>query len=100
MGEVFLDLFRQHQRNGRVLLPLLSTLDKLLTHGYLDELIGTHHGTFLHDLMFCLTQESYGCSDVKRLLAIIGVSLSLLQPHLEAVPIMRKEVLPFVMTML
>lgn len=100
MGEVFLGLFHQHKRHGRVLLPLLSTLDKLLTHGYLDELIGAQNGTFLHDLMFCLAQESRGCGDVKRLLAIVGVSLNLLQPHLDTVSTMQQEVLPFIMTML
>ena len=88
--EVFLGLFRQYKRNGRVLLPLLSTLDKLLSHGCLDELVCAKDGTFITKLMSCLTSESNGCGDVKRLLAIVGVSLNLLQPNLEAPSIVRE----------
>ena len=39
--------------------------------------------------MSCLTTEANGCGDVKRLLAIVGVSLNLLQPDLEAASIVR-----------
>lgn len=112
-----------------MLLPLLFTLDKLISHGYLDELLSAENGTFLCSLMICLESEAKGCSDVKRLLAIVTVALSLLRPHLETVDIvslkaeymcscsyrrcsdspflhlattnqMRKEILPFVMTVL
>jgi len=100
MGEVFLGLFHRHKKNGRVLLPLLSTLDKLLSHGCLDELLCAKNGMFIIDLMSCLTSEAKGCCDVKRLLAIVGVSLNLLQPHHETVSIMRDQILPFIMTML
>ncbi len=126
---VFLGLFQQYRRNGRVLLPLLSTLDKLLTHGYLDELLSVKSGSFVNKLLACLAREAKGCCDVKRLLAIVGVALALLQPHLETVSIvslahtsiaiillpkckklnqlllcsphkMKRDVLPFIMTML
>mmetsp|Transcript_11245 Transcript_11245/g.23963 ORF Transcript_11245/g.23963 Transcript_11245/m.23963 type:complete len:258 (+) Transcript_11245:56-829(+) len=100
MGEVFLGLFHQYKRNGRVLLPLLTTLDKLLSHGLLDELLCAQNDIFLSSLMSCLVSEAKCCSDVKRLLAIVGVSLNLLQPHLETVSIMQQKVLPFIMSML
>jgi len=70
-----------------VLLPLLFTLDKLISHGYLDELLSSEDGTFLSSLMACLESEAKGCSDVKRLLAIVTVTLSLLRPHLQTVDI-------------
>ncbi|EED95613.1 tubulin-specific chaperone d, partial [Thalassiosira pseudonana CCMP1335] len=97
MGEVFLGLFDKNKRNGRVLLPLLATLDKLLSHGYMDELLSRKDGAFLSCLMICLSNESKGCSDVKRLLAIVGVSFNVIQPHLET---MKEMALPFIMTML
>lgn len=112
-----------------MLLPLLATLDKLLTHGYLDELLGMRNGEFLDSLLSCLSDDARGCSDVKRLLAIVGVSLNLLHPHLETIasvrtiamahcvycstvhfyfttstfiihPQMKEKVFPFVMSML
>ncbi len=86
---VFLGLFRQYERNGRVLLPLLSTLDKLLSHGYLDELLCAKSGDFRSNLMICLAREARGCGDIKRLLAIVGVSLTLLQPNHETLSIVR-----------
>jgi hypothetical protein len=50
--------------------------------------------------MICLSNESKGCSDVKRLLAIVGVSFNVIQPHLETVDMMKEMALPFIMTML
>ena len=71
------------------MLPLLFTMDKLLSHGYLDELISAQNGTFIRHLISCLASETNGCSDVKRLLAIVGVSLALLRPHLETMDTAR-----------
>ena len=100
MGEVFLGLFRRFKRNGRVLLPLLSTLDKLLSYGYLEELLVHNNGIFISTLLSSLSDEAIRCSDVKRLLAIVGVSLKLIQPDLETASTMRDSVLPFIMSML
>ncbi len=100
MGEVFLGLFHQFKRNGRVLLPLLSTLDKLLSHGYLEELLTHNNGNFIRNLMKSLSNEVRGCSDVKRLLAIVRVSLNVIQPDLETAATMRESVLPVVMSTL
>ena len=71
------------------MLPLLFTMDKLLSHGYLDELICAQNGIFIRHLISCLASEANGCSDVKRLLAIVGVSLALLRPHLETMDTVR-----------
>ena len=95
-GLVFLGLFRQYERNGRVLLPLLSTLDKLLSHEYLNELLCARSGTFRSDLMACLVKEARGCGDIKRLLAMVGVSLALLQPNHETMPIVRLACATFI----
>lgn len=100
MGEVFLGLFHRFKRNGRVLLPLLSTLDKLLSHGYLEELLTHNNGNFVRNLMKSLSNEVSGCSNVKRLLAIVRVSLNMIQPDLETAATMRESVLPVVMSTL
>jgi hypothetical protein len=97
---VFLGLFRRFKRNGRVLLPLLSTLEKMLSHGYLDELLIDNSGSFITNLMSCLSNEASGCSDVKRLLAIVRVSLNMIQLDLETEATMRQSILPLIVSML
>ncbi len=89
--QVFLGLFRKYKRNTRVLIPLLSTLDKLLSHGYLNELLCSENGEFCSKLVACITSEAKGCDDIKLLLAIIGVSFALLEPHVETIPTVRLE---------
>ena len=82
------------------MLPLLSTLDKLLSHGYLEELLIRNNGAFIRNLMSCLTNEVNGCSDVKRLLAIVRVSINMIQLDLETAAAMRESILPLVMSLL
>ena len=72
-------------------MPLLITLDKLLTHGYLDELLVMESGQFVDDLLTNLLDEVRGCTDVKRLLAIAGVTINLLQPDLQTIGLVRKN---------
>lgn len=81
-----------------MLLPLLFTLDKLISHGYLEEVISSDDGRFISKLMTYLTSEVNGCSDVKRLLAIVGVSLSLFTTTSKAQ--IQQLIGPFIMTML
>eukprot|EP00986_Skeletonema_menzelii_P017354 scaffold19153_cov80-Skeletonema_menzelii.AAC.9 len=100
MGEVFLGLFHRFKRNGRVLIPLLSTLDKLLSHGYLEELLTLNNGNFIRNLITSLSNEASGCSDVKRLLAIVRVTLNMIQLDLETSAAMRESVLPLAMSLL
>lgn len=72
-------------------MPLLSTLDKLLTRGYLDELLVMESGQFVDGLLTNMFDEVRGCTDVKRLLAIAGVTLNLLQPDLQTIDLVRKN---------
>jgi hypothetical protein len=74
-------------------MPLLATLDKLSTHGYLDELLSMRNGEFVNKLLVGLSEETKGCTDVKRLLAIAGVALNLLQPDLETINSVRSLLL-------
>lgn len=97
---VFLGLFKKHEKDGRVILPLLATLDKLLTHEYLDEVLAANSGSFCSKLVACIAKEAKSCSDIKRLLAMVGVSLALLQPNHKSMSKMRVEIFPFIMTML
>jgi hypothetical protein len=73
-------------------MPLLATLDKLSTHGYLDELLSMRNGEFVDNLLTNLSDEAKGCTDVKRLLAIVGVALNLLQPDLQTIDLVRNRI--------
>jgi hypothetical protein len=74
-------------------MPLLASLDKLSTHGYLDELLSMRNGEFADKLLVGLSEEVNGCTDVKRLLAIVGVALNLLQPDFETIDSVRSLML-------
>mmetsp|Transcript_2859 Transcript_2859/g.6159 ORF Transcript_2859/g.6159 Transcript_2859/m.6159 type:complete len:258 (+) Transcript_2859:751-1524(+) len=100
MGRVFIRMFQHYKRSGRVLLPLLTTLDKMLFHGSLDELLCNEQNMFLTDLLISLSSEAKGCTDVKRLLAIVGVTVNLLQPHLDNVMKMRHDIIRFLLVLL
>ena len=55
-----------------------------MTHGLLDELIMAQDGVFVRKLMVCISSEAKRCTDVKRLLAIVDVSINLLHPRTHA----------------
>jgi len=98
---VLLELFGLHRKDGRVILPLLKTLDVLLSHGTFDALIKGNHvatGNFSSSLMAQLRLECKGCRDVQRLLAAVSVALGLLVS--DQVSVVQKDVLPFLMIML
>lgn len=98
-----LALFIRHRRDGRVILPLLKTLDVLLSHGSLDTMImgkedGVNGISFPSKLMSELRQECKGCTDVQRLVGSVSVALGLLvSDHADVI---QQDVLPFLMTML
>ena len=73
---VLLWLFEKHSRQGRVILPLLKSIDMLMSRGCLDHLI--LDVDFSRSLLSHLQAEETNCNDVHRLLAIIIVSLGLL----------------------
>lgn len=70
-------------------MPLIATLDKLSTHGYLDDLLNMKNGGFVNKLLDCLSEEATGCVDVRRLLATVGLAMNLLQPDLHTIDTVR-----------
>jgi hypothetical protein len=75
---VLLKIFKRHQKEERVIIPLLKTMDKLLDSGLDMTLLANDKINFARDLLHHLKVEARGCSAVPRLLAIIDVSLALL----------------------
>ena len=81
-------------------MPLLKTVDILISHGSLDVLIRGEESAkeFTPALMSQLRLECKGCCDVHRLVASVGVALGLLMSDQEDV--VHQDVLPFLMIML
>ena len=71
-------MFHRHSKDARVILPLLTTIDKLLSHGSLDAILNNPSSNFTSDLVSCIRKESSRCSDIKRLMAIVPVALGTL----------------------
>lgn len=71
-------LFDKHTKDGRVILPLLVTIDKLLSHGLLDTILVSATNDFSKDLSLRLRREASRCNDIKRLMAIVPVTLNIL----------------------
>jgi hypothetical protein len=70
-------VFRQHQREERVTLPLLKTLDKLFLNGSFEVLLESNTSSFPENLLTLLKIEAAGCSSVSRLLSMVNVALAL-----------------------
>lgn len=70
-------MFRQHQREERVTLPLLKTLDKLFLNGTFEALLESKTSSFPENLLSLLKSEAAGCSSVPRLLSMVNVALAL-----------------------
>lgn len=98
IGRALIGLFDEHTRDNRVILPLLVTVDKLLSHGCLDCLLEDQRSDFPQQLVTRIRRESSKCTDIKRLMAIIPVSLGLL--HSNDLNLVHKTILPFVMRLL
>jgi len=77
IGSVLLKLFEKHHRQGRVILPLLKTIDVLLSQRCLDCLLGNKDSGFPPSLVEHLKKEARGCKDIKRLLSIADVLVGL-----------------------
>ena len=93
-----LKLFELHRKDGRVILPLLKTLDVLLSHGVFDSLIKDSDIEFSSKVMAQLRMECRGCRDVQRLVAAVSVALGLLVS--DQISVVKEDVLPFLMIML
>lgn len=86
---VLLDLFTRHRHEGRVILPLLKTIDLLLNRLCLESLMS--QTTFITSLLQNLREEAKECTDTQRLTAILNVSCCLLASDSN-----RTEVLSFI----
>lgn len=93
-----LKLFELHRKDGRVILPLLKTLDVLLSHGVFDFLMKDSDIDFSSKLMAQLRMECRGCRDVQRLVAAVSVALGLIVS--DQTRVVKEDVLPFLMIML
>ena len=94
----FIALFDEHSRDGRVILPLLVTIDKVLSHGCFDCLLQDERSDFLQQLVKRIRKESSNCTDIKRLMAVIPVILG--STHAKDQDIVHNTMLPFVMRLL
>ena len=74
----FLIFFRHHQRERRIILPLLKTLDTLLNRGYLNLVLQIEESKYSLSLLGCLKAEANRCTDIHTLLAIVSVTLGIL----------------------
>lgn len=95
---VFLTLFDEHTKDARVILPLLVTIDKVLSHGCLDCLLQDERTDFPKQLVMRLRKESSRCSDIKRLMATVPVALGML--HTNDKDLVHNTIFPFVMRLL
>jgi len=98
LGHVLLRLFDKHTKEGRVILPLLKTLDKLLSHGCLDFLLHEQKMEFPNKLLSCIKKEANKCTDMKRLFAIIAVAIGML--HSKEKEVVHDKIFPFLMRFL
>lgn len=77
LGHFFLEKFDQHTKDGRVILPLLKTVEKLLSHECLNPILSDNEG-FPSELFIKIQRETYRCTDMQRLFAIASVLIGLL----------------------
>lgn len=70
-------MFQHHQREERVTLPLLKTLDKLFLNGSFEVLLESNTSSFSENLLSLLKIEAAECSSVPRLLSMVNVALAL-----------------------
>ena len=73
---VFLDLFVKHRGEGRVVVPLLKTIDTLMNRLCIDRLLSDEQ--FISSLIGKLRQERQGCTNIPLLSAILTVATGLI----------------------
>lgn len=76
---MLLDLFKAHSRDGRVILPLLKSVDILLTHQCLEDLVLNDTNGFKSSLVVGIGREAKNCNDVHRHFACIDVAIGLVR---------------------
>lgn len=70
-------LFDKHSKDGRVILPLLVTVEKLLSHGFFDDLLTKKDSDFSKELAKRIRKEATKISDIKRLMSIVQVAINI-----------------------
>jgi len=78
MGHALIRLFDEYTKDGRVILPLLVTVEKLMSHGCFDGLLAKPGNDFAKELGLKIRIEASNCVDMKRLMAIVPVALNIL----------------------
>jgi len=78
VGIALIRLFDEYSKDGRVILPLLVTVDKLMSHGCFDNLLAKADNDFAKELGLRVRREASNCVDMKRLMAIVPVALNVL----------------------
>ena len=76
-AKVFITLFSLHSKDGRVIVPLLKTIEQLLSQSCLNPLL-SNESNFASDISSKLKIEIYQCTDVQRIFGIVGVLVGLL----------------------
>jgi hypothetical protein len=97
LGRCLLTLLEEHSRNGRVVLPVLKTLNLVFSHRHLDKVVQSEGGLAGH-LLQALQHEAVS-KDVSCLFAIVDVTVALLI----AAPVdkdVERRALAFLCTML
>ncbi|KAG7348074.1 tubulin folding cofactor D [Nitzschia inconspicua] len=77
LGQVFLNLFKKHKGEGRVILPLLKTIDLLICRECIEALVLDE--AFTSQLLALLKMETDCCTDIPRLHFILNVSTGLIR---------------------
>ena len=93
-----LRLAQEHHGDGRVMLPLLVTIDKLLSHGCLDNSILDPSCLFSSILFDHLALEAKSCTDVKRLMAMVPVVMGLMSSANSDLVRLRAALFPLYIT--
>jgi len=73
LGRILVELFKRHNGIGRVTLPLLRSIDILLTRRCLDSLM-KEGCDFCSSLLSCMEAEISNCRDIHRLFALADVA--------------------------
>ena len=92
-----LKLLERNRGVGRVVLPVLKTIDALFSHGCLDDLTRSS-SSFTERCLNCLRNEA-SSRDVPRLFAVVDVAVALLFTVVDDVPESRRG-LSFLCSML
>ena len=96
LAKILLVLFERHLGAGRVTLPLLRTVEKLLSRQCLDEVLEPDD-LFAEPLLSLMEKELTNCSDVHRLFALSDVAATMTSALPESSTSMKRNYLRFIM---